>query len=646
MLKSVRTGIAVSLLLTSLAAAGGLILNPRFVDDLGMGAVLLWLLPVVVGALAGIGIGRVLDRLAHAGSSEAPIRAFELLWGTTVAFFLFFVSLALLPPYLGIFSNSETVRYGGALLIAALLARLAFAIARYVANRFRFWIWPLLVAFPVIAVLCGGTEWGRGKGPGSRVLVLALPGLSWNVAEDLIDRGEMPHLATLRRQGAWGELQSGSQPPPPMVWTTIASGKHSEEHGVLGFGSTAADVRSLRVWDILEQRGWSVGLFGWPVTWPPTPVDGFVVPAVSDVGTETHPPELNFIRELAMSEKTRRGRTWGRYCRYAFLGIRYGARLSTLKEAGQEIVMDTLRGRSLGAAQLFTKRKLRAKLNCDTFVELRRREPVDFAAFYSNIIHVAQSYFWKYHEPAAFQGISPDDISRYGASVTDSYRIADEFLGRILADTGPNDLVVVISDHGAEARSVSAREMLTLRVEPMLKEMRLQGVIEATNLGPRTYLRTKPGQEAARERVQRLFETARLGQGDVRAFHSRLDDWGNVVVTVEPAVLDDLDDVLLFQGGRCPVADVVRNVDFQESAQRKETGALVYSGQGIVPGARLGTAQLVDIVPTLLLLNDFDLAADLPGNVTYDILDGEIRDRFRGVVATYELPPLGDSPLQ
>jgi len=92
------------------------------------------------------------------------------------------------------------------------------------------------------------------------------------------------------------------------------------------------------------------------------------------------------------------------------------------------------------------------------------------------------------------------------------------------------------------------------------------------------------------------------------------------------------------------VSDVVRAVDFQESARRKETGALVFSGNGIVPGSRLGTAQLVDVVPTLLLLADFDLAADLPGDVDYDILEPELRERFHGVVATYEPQP-GD-PLQ
>jgi len=636
LLKSVRTGIAAAFLFTSIAAGAGLVLNPRFVNHFGLGALLLWALPLVGGAIGGLLVGLVLGRLARLGSSEAPVRALELLWAAVVGFALFFSSLAVLPPYLGVFSTSETVRYGGALVLAAALAALGVVIARDVARRFRLAIWPLLLALPVAAMLAGATEWGRGKGQGSRLLVLAAPGLSWNVAEDMIERGDMPNFAALRDRGAWGELQSVSQPLTSMVWTTIATGKPSGEHGVEGFASTAQDVKVVRLWDILEQHGWSAGLFGWPVTWPPEELGGFVVPAVSDVGTETYPRELNFIRELAMSEKTRRKRTWGRYCRYAFLGVRYGVRLSTLTEAVQELAADPLRGRSLDSAQLFTKRKLRAKLNSDTFVELRRRHPVDFAAFYTNVVDVAQSYFWQYHEPQSFPDISPRDIARYGESVHDSYRMVDAFLGKILADTRENDVVMVISDHGAEARVESPREQLTLRVESMLREMRLQTVIEATNVGPRTYLRTKPGHESSRERVQRLFETARLGSGE-RAFLSRVDDWGNVVVTVNPDVLGHLNDVLLYQGGRCPVTEVVRTVDFRESAQRKATGAIVLAGKGVAPGgAGFGRVQLVDIVPTLLVLCGMDLAADLPGDVAYGALDPSIRDTFPGVVATYE----------
>jgi hypothetical protein len=636
--KSVRTGIGTWLFTASLVAAAGLILNPRFVDDLRTGLILYLGLPLAGGALLGILLGRPLRRLAEIGSNEAPVRAYELLWASVVGFATFFTSLAVLPSYLSLLSDSETFRYGGALVLACGLAWLGAHTIRYVANRFRVWIWPFLVALPIAAVVLGGTGWGRGRAPGSRIAVLAFPGLSWRVAEEMIERGQMPNLARLREHGAWGDVRTPRPILGPAVWTSIASGKTPEEHGILGFHAASGDVRSARIWDILQDRGWSVGLYGWPVTWPPPDVDGFVVPAVSDVGTETRPRELNFIRELAMSEKTRQPRTWGRYLRYGFLAVRHGVRLSTLLEATGDVVTEPFRGRELDAAHLFAKRKLRAKLNADYFIEQRRRHPVDFAAFYTNIVHVAQTYFWRYHEPASFEGVRPDEIARYGDSVHDAYRIVDGFIGAILADTAENDLVVVVSDHGAVAASDESRHSLTLRIEPMLVQMRLKDAVEATNLGARTYLRMLSGHEADRERVRRLFETARFASSDERAFLARVDEWGNVVVTVSPSAAERGDDVLLFQGGRCPVREIVRAVKMQESAQPAETGALVLAGRGVEPGRRFEGAHLLDLVPTLLVLEGLDLAADLPGDVIADALDPSLRDRIPGVVATYDRP--------
>jgi hypothetical protein len=374
------------------------------------------------------------------------------------------------------------------------------------------------------------------------------------------------------------------------------------------------------------------------VTWPPPEVDGFVVPAISDPGWDTYPKDLQFIRDLAIREKTGQRRSWGIYCRFAFLGIRYGTRLTTLGEVSRELVRSPFAGRDLDAAHLFSRRKLRARLNCDYFAEIRRGTPVDFAAFHSNIIHVAQSYFWKYHEPEAFSEISPADVSRYGNSVQDAYRMVDEFIGRVLRDSAANDLIVVVSDHGAEAMEEPDQRM-TLRIEPMLTNLRLKGAVEATNVAARTYLRMKSGHEGTQDRVRRLFQTARLASGDFQPFDARLDEWGNVEVRVDPRTADAFGDYVLFQGGRCPVREIVRTVEISESARVLETGALVLNGRGVLPDTRFDDCGLLDVVPTLLVLTGMDLAADMPGDVLHGALDPKLRDRVPGMVATYDDAP-------
>ena len=636
MAKHLRTGMAAGLLFASIAAAATLLLNPRFVDDLALGLLAFIGLPIVGGGIFGVIIGRMLDRLAHLGSSEDPDRAYRLLWTSLAALSIFLGTLSLLPPFLGLYSDSEGIRYGGALILAAALGALGGWTANAVVNRSRAWMWPLLLALPMAAVVAGATNWARGVGPPSRVLVLAFPGLSWSVAEDLIEKGEMPNLSNLRRRGSWGDVQSVKPLLPPVVWTSIATGKGWEEHGVMSFTATSADVQVKRIWDIYADHGWKIGLFGWPVTWPPQTVNGFVVPSIIDLGTDAYPRELGFIRELAMSEKTKRPRTWGRYWRYAFLGIRYGAKLGTLIDAGETIALEPWRGNSLEAAQLFSKRLLRARLSCDHFVDLRRKSSPDFAAFNTNIIHVAQAHFWKYYEPGSFRDISSEDIDRYGSSVQDAYRIVDGFIGKILADTREDDVIVVVSDHGAEAITDAAAKTFTLRLEPLLAEMRLKNVVEATNVGARTYLRMKRGHEGDLNRIRRLFDTARLGEENARAFQTRVDEWDNLVVTLERIVNDRPNDTVLFQGGRCAVSEIVRAVENQESSQMREMGALVLAGKGVLPGRRIEHATLLDLVPTLLVLTELDLAADMPGNVIESALVVPLSEKLPGFVSTYE----------
>jgi hypothetical protein len=138
--------------------------------------------------------------------------------------------------------------------------------------------------------------------------------------------------------------------------------------------------------------------------------------------------------------------------------------------------------------------------------------------------------------------------------------------------------------------------------------------------------------------VRRLFETARLSGSETRVFDARVDDWGNVVVTVDPAVAEHLEDTLLFQGGRCKLGEIVRAADIQESAQVMDTGAIILAGKGVARGGRIENATLLDVVPTLLVLTAHDLAADLPGDVAVGALDESLARRVPGFVATYERP--------
>jgi len=124
--------------------------------------------------------------------------------------------------------------------------------------------------------------------PPSRVLVLGLDGLDAEVVDQLISEGKMPNLARMRSDGAYGVLQSDLPMLSPILWTTMATGRTPDEHGIGSFtvehsqeGSKEPVSSTMRrtdaVWNIASKNGRRVGVVGWWATWPPETVDGVIV---------------------------------------------------------------------------------------------------------------------------------------------------------------------------------------------------------------------------------------------------------------------------------------------------------------------------------------------------------------------------------
>ena len=86
----------------------------------------------------------------------------------------------------------------------------------------------------------------------------------------------MPNLARLVESGVSCELRSlEPKQKSPTIWATIATGKLPEKHGITdyiheGTGRLmTSNVRTARTfWDILGEKGWTVTVIGWLVTWP------------------------------------------------------------------------------------------------------------------------------------------------------------------------------------------------------------------------------------------------------------------------------------------------------------------------------------------------------------------------------------------
>jgi hypothetical protein len=144
--------------------------------------------------------------------------------------------------------------------------------------------------------------------------VVAIDGLELRMTEQMLARGEMPRLAALLAQGASAPLEPETEQVPAIVWTTIATGRGPEAHGirsagarrlpgmaapvplaersgVLGALARAADTARLTraqpptallrgaktFWNVAAEKGLRIGVVNFWASWPAEPVNGFLV---------------------------------------------------------------------------------------------------------------------------------------------------------------------------------------------------------------------------------------------------------------------------------------------------------------------------------------------------------------------------------
>ncbi|UCE60791.1 MAG: alkaline phosphatase family protein [Phycisphaerales bacterium] len=135
-----------------------------------------------------------------------------------------------------------------------------------------------------------------------RLLIIGLDGATFDVLGPMMTAGVMPRMKEAVESGASGVLRSTVPPITPAAWTTFLTGKQPGTHGIIDFqrydcATNRLSLNSTRcldhirnIWQILSDEGLRVGSVNVPMTYPPIPVNGFLVS-----GFETPGPEANFV---------------------------------------------------------------------------------------------------------------------------------------------------------------------------------------------------------------------------------------------------------------------------------------------------------------------------------------------------------------
>ncbi len=128
-----------------------------------------------------------------------------------------------------------------------------------------------------------------------KAAVIGLDGVAWHLLDPMIEKGVMPRLGALKERGAWGTLASTVPTYTPPAWTSAITGVNPGRHGIYGFvrGNAqwerqelahAGAVKAPTIWEMCNAQGVRAGIYNVPLTYPPQPLDGWMVSGMMTPG--------------------------------------------------------------------------------------------------------------------------------------------------------------------------------------------------------------------------------------------------------------------------------------------------------------------------------------------------------------------------
>ena len=483
--------------------------------------------------------------------------------------------------------------------------------------------------------------------------IVAVDGATWNVMSPLLEAGRVPHLAALYREGAAGAFKSVEPLSPAPVWTSVATGKSVPAHGIAtevvkipgryAQRPVTADARRFpALWTIVGAQGLTVGVTGWPVTFPAEQVNGFMITdAYGDAGQKhrgTIRPEGALAEDPVAKEPPQ--------IPDSVSGI--AALDDGLAGVFRDDLADLTRGLSL--VRVYQPR-----------VALFRFRSIDYASH----------RFWQYHDRSLLRvqtsrgrEISPERVEELSAAIPGTYEFFDAWIGMLLEGLPEGTTLMIVSGFGL--RSAQVADTIHVDMNRLLERVGLfhpgvdgrpdwsrttafnlsdarssrRGIwLNLTERESEGTVASADAGETAR-RVISLLEPLKTAGGDplfrsVTYQERRGEDEPDIRVIENPG----LDPMGMIRIGSETVEARSLFRRFEESlGAHDETGLFLAAGPGITPGRTGWSASVYDLLPTVLYLLGLPLSPDLPGNPVEEILVEPVREDYPQVDSYNDLP--------
>ena len=286
----------------------------------------------------------------------------------------------------------------------------------------------------------------------SKVLLIGWDAADWNIIWPLIVKGEMPALKKLISKGVYGNMSTMNPPYSPMLWSSVATGKTPDKHGVLGFIELMPNKNGIRpvtvnsrkskaIWNILHHKGFKSNLVGWWPSFPAEPINGVVVSdkfqKVSKDPKKKSPMLKGTVHPEGLLKDLEDLRMFPQEVTDAHI-------LPCIPKAS-DIDQENDRGLTSFAKILAENTSVHAAAT-----NLMRTTEWDFMAVYYDLIDHFCHSFMKFHPPK-LNAVPQHLFDIYKDAVVSAYKIQDMMLERTMQLVDDDTTVIVMSDHGFES---------------------------------------------------------------------------------------------------------------------------------------------------------------------------------------------------
>jgi predicted AlkP superfamily phosphohydrolase/phosphomutase len=255
-----------------------------------------------------------------------------------------------------------------------------------------------------------------------KLLILGIDGATFDLILPWVEAGHLPNLAALIEGGVHGDLASTLPPVTSPAWPTFMTGCNPGKHGVFDFiqpsGSdfslvNATKIKQPTLWQRLSAAGYEVGVANVPVTFPPQPLNGFMISGIlSPKGGSFYYPDDLIDRYKA--------------------------------ELGEYRVAPNVQYKPGNEADFIADIYSLIRAHGEWALRLMASESWDVLMVHFIALDIMMHALWRFMD----RSHARYEPSPYEQAIRDGYKMVDEYIGRLMDQLPPESNVLVMSDHG------------------------------------------------------------------------------------------------------------------------------------------------------------------------------------------------------